>query len=44
MQAFIDSLIDLVEQEMIHPHTAQSEAPSAEEVRMRLRGIRTSHS
>ncbi len=44
MQAFVDSLVDLVEQEMIHPQTAQAEAPSAEEVKMRLRGIRTSHS
>lgn len=44
MQAFIDSLIELVEKELIHPHTAQAEAPSADEVKMRLRGIRTSHS
>ena len=44
MQAFIDSLVDLVERELIHPHTAQAEAPSAEEVKMRLRGIRTSQS
>jgi len=42
MEAFLDSLVDLVEKQLIHPRTAQAEAPSAEEVKMRLRGIRTS--
>ncbi|WP_432799152.1 type IV pilus twitching motility protein PilT [Poriferisphaera sp. WC338] len=39
MQTFTDSLIDLVEKEYIHPRVAQDVAPSAEEVKMRLRGI-----
>ena len=42
MQAFVDSLVELVEKQLIHPRVAQAEAPSADEVKMRLRGIRTS--
>jgi len=41
MQGFVDSLVELVEKQLIHPHVAQAAAPSAEEVKMRLRGIRT---
>ncbi|MEQ9453885.1 MAG: PilT/PilU family type 4a pilus ATPase [Phycisphaeraceae bacterium] len=39
MQTFTDSLVDLVETNYIHPRVAQSAAPSAEELKMRLRGI-----
>ena len=39
MQTFVDSLVDLVKKEYIHPRTAQTAAPSADEVKMRLRGI-----
>lgn len=42
MQSFVDSLVELVEQQYIHPRVAQAEGPSAEEVKMRLRGIRSS--
>ena len=41
MQTFTDALVDLVERRYIHPKVAQSAAPSAEEVKMRLRGITT---
>jgi len=41
MQTFTDSLIDLVESEFIHPRVAQENAPSPEEIKMRLRGIST---
>ncbi|MFA9478790.1 type IV pilus twitching motility protein PilT [Phycisphaerales bacterium AB-hyl4] len=41
MQTFVDSLVKLVEQNYIHPRVAQQAAPSAEEVKMRLRGIST---
>ena len=41
MQTFTDSLIDLVEREFIHPRVAQENAPSPEEIKMRLRGITT---
>ena len=41
MQTFLDSLVQLVQDQMIHPRTAQESAPSAEEVKMRLRGIQT---
>lgn len=41
MQTFTDALVDLVEKRYIHPKVAQSAAPSAEEVKMRLRGITT---
>ncbi|MEX0655903.1 MAG: ATPase, T2SS/T4P/T4SS family, partial [Phycisphaeraceae bacterium] len=41
MQSFVDSLVGLVEQQYIHPRVAQQAAPSAEEVKMRLRGIST---
>lgn len=39
MQSFTDSLVQLVDDEMIHPRVAQSAAHSPEEVKMRLRGI-----
>jgi Tfp pilus assembly ATPase PilU len=39
MQSFVDSLVDLVEKEYIHPRVAQGNAPSPEEIKMRLRGI-----
>jgi twitching motility protein PilT len=39
MQTFTDSLVDLVERQLIHPRAAQAAAPSPEEVRMRLKGI-----
>src|SRR5690606_28670046 len=39
MQTFSDSLIDLVEKNLIHPRTAQSAATSPEEIKMRLKGI-----
>ena len=42
MQSFTDSLVELVEQDYVHPKEAEAVAPSAEEVRMRLRGIKTS--
>lgn len=41
MQSFTDSLVDLVEKELIHPKTAEQFAISPEEVKMRLRGINT---
>jgi Tfp pilus assembly ATPase PilU len=41
MQTFTDSLVDLVERELIHPREAQAAALSPEEVRMRLKGITT---
>ncbi len=39
MQTFTDSLVELVQQEFIHPRVAQESASSPEEVKMRLRGI-----
>ena len=42
MQTFVDSLVDLVNKQLIHPRDAQAEAPSAQEVKMRLRGIESS--
>lgn len=39
MQTFVDSLVKLVEEQYIHPRVAQAAAPSADEVKMRLRGI-----
>ncbi len=41
MQTFTDSLVELVEQEYIHPKEAQAAALAPEEVKMRLRGIST---
>ena len=41
MQTFTDSLVDLVQRELIHPREAQAAATSPEEVRMRLKGITT---
>ncbi|HEX7010342.1 MAG TPA: hypothetical protein VF184_10185, partial [Phycisphaeraceae bacterium] len=41
MQTFVDSLVSLVEGQFVHPRVAQAAAPSAEEVKMRLRGIST---
>ena len=39
MHSFTDSLIDLVEQEFIHPRVAQAAATNPVEVKMRLKGI-----
>lgn len=39
MQTFTDSLVELVQKELIHPKVAQAAAISPEEVKMRLRGI-----
>ncbi len=39
MQTFVDSLVDLCETNYIHPRVAQANAPSPEEIKMRLRGI-----
>ena len=39
MQTFTDSLVELVNQEFIHPRVAQGAANSPEEVKMRLKGI-----
>ena len=39
MQSFTDSLVELVNKELIHPKVAQANANSPEEVKMRLRGI-----
>ncbi len=41
MQTFTDSLVELVEKQFIHPRTAQEAAFSPEEVKMRLRGIKS---
>ncbi len=41
MQSFVDSLVSLVDQNYIHPRVAQAAAPSADEIKMRLRGIST---
>lgn len=41
MQTFTDSLISLVEKQLVHPKVAQSNASNPEEVKMRLRGIST---
>ncbi|MEM6391996.1 MAG: PilT/PilU family type 4a pilus ATPase [Planctomycetota bacterium] len=41
MRSYVDSLVELVETNYIHPRVAQSAAPSAEEIKMRLRGIKT---
>lgn len=41
MQTFADSLVELVEKEYIHPKVAQSAANSPDEIKMRLRGIKT---
>jgi len=40
MQSFVDSVVDLVERNFIHPKAAQAASANPEEVRMRLRGIR----
>lgn len=41
MQSFVDALVSLVETQYVHPRVAQAAAPSADELRMRLRGINT---
>jgi len=41
MQTFTDSLVHLVESNMVHPRVAQQAAFSPEELKMRLRGINT---
>lgn len=39
MQTLTDSLVELVNKQLIHPRTAMAAAPTPEEVKMRLRGI-----
>jgi twitching motility protein PilT len=39
MQSFTDSLIELVEKNLVHPREAQANAANPDEVKMRLRGI-----
>lgn len=41
MQSYVDSLVDLVEKNYVHPKVAQAAAPSPEEIKMRLKGIKT---
>lgn len=41
MQSFTDSLVGLVQKELIHPRTAQSASSNPQEVKMRLRGIKS---
>ncbi len=41
MQTFTDSLVSLVEKQLVHPKVAQANGPNPEEVKMRLRGINT---
>ncbi len=41
MRTYVDSLVELVETGYIHPRVAQANAPSPEEIKMRLRGINT---
>ncbi len=41
MQSFTDSLVDLVNRQLVHPRAAQAAATSPEEIKMRLRGIST---
>ncbi len=41
MQTFTDSLVDLVNHQLVHPREAQAAALNPEEVKMRLRGIST---
>ncbi|MEO1237148.1 MAG: PilT/PilU family type 4a pilus ATPase [Planctomycetota bacterium] len=41
MRSYVDSLVELVETNYIHPRVAQANAPSPEEIKMRLRGIST---
>lgn len=43
MCCMVDSLVELVEKEYIHPKVAEAAAPSAEELHMRLRGIVADH-
>ena len=40
MQSLVDSLVELVEKEYIHPRVAQSAASSPQEIVMRLKGIK----
>ncbi|MEM6458657.1 MAG: PilT/PilU family type 4a pilus ATPase [Planctomycetota bacterium] len=39
MRTYVDSLVELVETNYIHPRVAAANAPSPEEIKMRLRGI-----
>jgi twitching motility protein PilT len=41
MQSFTDSLVALVEKNLIHPRVAQAASSSPEEIKMRLKGIST---
>ncbi len=39
MQSFTDSLVDMVEKNLVHPKIAIANSPKPEEVKMRLKGI-----
>jgi len=39
MQTFTDSLVDLVEKNLVHPKIAAANSPKPEELKMRLKGI-----
>jgi len=41
MQTFSDSLVELVEKEFIHPRTAEAGSANPQEIKRRLRGIKT---
>ena len=41
MQSYVDSLVELVEKNYVHPKVAQAASASPEEIKMRLRGIKT---
>ena len=41
MRTYVDSLVELVETNYVHPKVAAANAPSPEEIRMRLKGIST---
>ena len=41
MRTYVDSLVELVETNYVHPKVAAANAPSPEEIRMRLKGINT---
>jgi len=44
MQDFATSLLDLIERDLIDPQVAYAVAPNAEELKMRMKGIRSSQS
>jgi twitching motility protein PilT len=43
MQDFTKSLLELIEHDMVDPRVAYSVAPSPDELKMRMKGIRSSH-